>query len=87
VALPAELALDHSGDLGIGLGRVAVKNESGALAVLALVVGEVIGEIPPPPQAIRRGAVGHVWRSERKASFVSRRHNKRDILLVKRNAR
>jgi glycine hydroxymethyltransferase len=25
-----------------------------------------------PPQAIRRGAVGHVWRSERKASFGSR---------------
>jgi hypothetical protein len=57
---------------GSASARVAVKNESGALAVLALVVGEVIGEIPPPPQAIRRGAVGYVWRSERKASFVLR---------------
>jgi hypothetical protein len=32
---------------------VAVKKESGAEAVLALEVGEVIGEISPPPQPVR----------------------------------
>src|SRR5882724_5686466 len=46
---------------GSACSSVAVKNESGAEAVLAK---ELIGEISPPPQALRRTAVGHGWRSE-----------------------
>src|SRR6476659_7932339 len=50
---------------GSASARVAVKNESGVLAGFALeLVGGVIGEISPPPQAIRRGADGYVWRSK-----------------------
>jgi len=41
---------------------VAVKNESGAEAVLEL-DEEVIGEISPPPQALRGIADGQMWRS------------------------
>src|SRR5437868_7984545 len=41
----------------------AVKNESGAEVVLAL-LEEFIGEISPPPQPVRGIAAGHVWRSK-----------------------
>jgi hypothetical protein len=45
-----------------------VKNESGAELVRALLaeelVGGVMGEISPPPQPVRRVAVGYVWRSK-----------------------
>src|ERR1700687_2236886 len=43
--------------------RVAVKNESGAEAVLALEDEGLMSEISPPPQPVKRGAGGHVWRS------------------------
>src|ERR1700675_3597579 len=48
----------------------AVKNESGAEAVLALGVlalkeEELMGEISPPPQPATGGAVGHVMAVER----------------------
>src|SRR6267154_828405 len=46
---------------GSASASVAVKKESGAEAVLA---EELIGEISPPPQSVRRAAVGHGWRSE-----------------------
>src|SRR5450631_1888143 len=49
---------------GSACSRVAVKNESGAEAVLALEDVGLIGEISPPPQPVRRAAVGHGWRSE-----------------------
>src|SRR3954471_18709648 len=49
---------------GSASASVAEKNESGAEAVLALEDEAVIGEISPPPQPVRRGAVGHGWRSE-----------------------
>src|SRR5437868_7758936 len=49
---------------GSACSRVAVKNESGAEAVLALEDEELIGEISPPPQTLKRAAVGHGWRSE-----------------------
>src|SRR4051794_29066639 len=49
---------------GSASASVAVKNESGAEAVFTLEVGEFIGEISPPPQASRRSADGHVWRSK-----------------------
>src|SRR5882724_554294 len=49
---------------GSAWSSVAVKNESGAEAVLALEGGGLMGEISPPPQPVRRGAVGHGWRSE-----------------------
>src|SRR6202163_400477 len=49
---------------GSACSREAVKNESGAEAVLALEDEGLIGEISPPPQPVRRGAVGHGWRSE-----------------------
>ena len=62
--LPAEFAQDGIGDLGIGLGSVAVKKESGAEADWARGDGGVIGEISPPPQAFKEGAGGHGWRSE-----------------------
>src|SRR5882757_6221971 len=42
----------------------AVKNESGAEAVLALEGEGLMDEISPPPQPVRQGAVGHGWRSE-----------------------
>src|SRR5712671_7621320 len=48
---------------GSACSSVAVKNESGAEAVLALEEG-LMDEISPPPQPVRRGAVGHGWRSE-----------------------
>jgi hypothetical protein len=41
----------------------AVKNESGAEAVLAL-EDELMDEISPPPQPVTGIAVGHVWRFE-----------------------
>src|ERR1700692_4368774 len=48
--------------------RVAVKNESGAEAVLTLedeeLLGGVMGEISPPPQPVRRDADGSMWRSK-----------------------
>src|SRR5215469_4297439 len=40
---------------GSACGRLAVKNESGADAVLALLEGGVISEISPLPQALRGG--------------------------------
>jgi hypothetical protein len=43
---------------------VAVKNESGAEAVLALEEEELMGEISPPPQPDKGFAVGHIWRSK-----------------------
>src|SRR5438445_1336605 len=49
---------------GSASASVAVKNESGAEAVLELEDEEVIGEISPPPQALRGKAVGYVWRSK-----------------------
>src|SRR4051794_17988253 len=49
---------------GSAWSSVAVKNESGAEAVLALEDVELMGEISPPPQPVRRIAVGHGWRSE-----------------------
>src|SRR5436309_3919046 len=49
---------------GSACSSVAVKNESGAEAVLALEDEGLIGEISPPPQLLRRTAVGHGWRSE-----------------------
>src|SRR5712691_13292805 len=48
---------------GSACSSVAVKNESGAEAVLALEEG-LMDEISPPPQPVRQGAVGHGWRSE-----------------------
>src|SRR5437763_7828630 len=42
----------------------AVKNESGAEVVLALLAEEFIGEISPPPQPVTGIAAGHVWRSK-----------------------
>src|SRR3954454_2221066 len=42
----------------------AVKNESGAEAVLALEAEGLIGEISPPPQPVRGIAAGHVWQSK-----------------------
>src|SRR4030081_587233 len=42
----------------------AVKNESGAEPVLALVDEGLMSEISPPPQPVRQGAGGHVWRSK-----------------------
>src|SRR5450759_5264190 len=44
------MAADISGS---ACSRVAVKNESGAEAVLALEDGGLIGEISPPPQAFK----------------------------------
>src|ERR1700730_6442009 len=44
--------------------NVAVKNESGAEPVLALVDEGLMSEISPPPQPVRRGAAGRVWRSK-----------------------
>src|SRR5712692_1833259 len=44
--------------------RGAVKNESGAEAVLALLDEGLMSGISPPPQPVRRGADGHGWRSE-----------------------
>src|ERR1700688_1877300 len=52
---------------GSACSSVAVKNEWGAEAVLALADGAVIGEISPPPQPVTGVADGHVWRS--KAAF------------------
>src|SRR5436305_12405156 len=49
---------------GSASASVAVKNESGAEAVLELEDEEVIGEISPPPQALSGKAVGYVWRSK-----------------------
>src|SRR5712664_1339170 len=49
---------------GSAWSSVAVKNESGAEAVLAPVGEGLMDEISPPPQPVRRGAVGHGWRSE-----------------------
>src|SRR4030095_12702178 len=49
---------------GSASARVAVKNESGAEAVLALEEGELIGEISPPPQPVTGIAVGHGKGSE-----------------------
>src|SRR5437868_9591763 len=49
---------------GSASASVAVKNESGAEAVLELEDEEVLGEISPPPQALRGKAVGYVWRSK-----------------------
>src|SRR4051794_13416386 len=43
---------------------VAVKNESGAEAVLADEDEELIGEISPPPQALTGKTVGQLWRSK-----------------------
>jgi hypothetical protein len=43
--------------------RVAVKNESGAEAAALMLAEELMGEISPPPQPVRNGAGGHVWRS------------------------
>jgi len=42
----------------------AVKNESGAEAVLALAEEELMGEISPPPQPDTGIAVGLIWRSK-----------------------
>src|SRR5438132_6857386 len=47
---------------GSASARVAVKKESGAEAVLAL--EELIGEISPPPQPVRRPRAVLVWRSK-----------------------
>src|SRR5450759_1806626 len=55
------MAADISGS---ACSSVAEKNESGAEAVLALEDEGLIGEISPPPQPVRRGADGHVWRSK-----------------------
>src|SRR4030081_3205875 len=44
--------------------NVAVKNESGAEPVLALVDEGLMSEISPPPQPVKQGAGGHVWRSK-----------------------
>src|SRR5439155_1913166 len=44
--------------------RGAVKNESGAEAVLVLVEEGLMSEISPPPQPVKRGAGGQGWRSE-----------------------
>src|ERR1700682_4240057 len=49
---------------GSACSSVAVKNESGAEAVLALLAEVLMGEISPPPQPARRAAGGHGWRSE-----------------------
>src|SRR5665811_109096 len=49
---------------GSACSSVAVKNESGAEAVLALEDEGLIGEISPPPQPLRGIAAGHVWRSK-----------------------
>src|SRR6266481_4338622 len=49
---------------GSACSSVAVKNESGAEAVLALEGEGHMDEISPPPQPVRQGAVGHGWRSE-----------------------
>src|ERR1700685_2824774 len=49
---------------GSASASVAVKNESGAEAVLALEEVGLIGEISPPPQPLRGIAAGHVWRSK-----------------------
>ena len=63
VALPAEFALDRGGDLGIGLGKgggeEGVGRRSGVLAL-----EELIGEISPPPQPVRR--CGRFWFGGRK---------------------
>src|SRR5258708_15599476 len=48
---------------GSACSRVAVKNESGAEAVLML-LEELMDKISPPPQPVRRAAVGHKWRSK-----------------------
>src|ERR1700759_2890174 len=45
---------------GSASARVAVKKESGAEAVLALVDGGFIGEYPQPPQPVRRAAGGQL---------------------------
>src|SRR5713226_8177120 len=55
------IAADISGSASVS---GAVKNESGAEADLALEAEELMGEISPPPQPVRRGADGHGWRSE-----------------------
>src|SRR6476620_8914493 len=49
---------------GSACSRVAVKNESGAEAVLALEDEGLMGEISPPPQPVTGIAAGHVWRSK-----------------------
>src|ERR1700692_3878105 len=49
---------------GSASARVAVKNESGAEAVLMLEAEGLIGEISPPPQPVTDIAAGHVWRSK-----------------------
>src|ERR1700726_2856970 len=49
---------------GSACSSVAVKNESGAEAVLALEAEELMSEISPPPQPVRGVAAGHVWRSK-----------------------
>src|SRR5215468_7288735 len=54
---------------GSASARVAVKNESGAEAVLAL----VIGRISPPPQALTGGADGSGVAVERSACEIPHR--------------
>src|ERR1700733_7978415 len=49
---------------GSASASVAVKNESGAEAVLAELAGGFMGEISPPPQPFTLGAGGHGWRSK-----------------------
>src|SRR5262245_10177839 len=51
---------------GSASARVAVKKESGAEAVPALVLAleELIGEISPPPQPVRQPRAVLVWRSK-----------------------
>src|ERR1700682_120929 len=50
---------------GSASASVALKNESGAdPAELALEDEVVMEEISPPPQPVRQGAAGHVWRSK-----------------------
>src|SRR5882672_4906228 len=49
---------------GSACSSVAVKNESGAEAVLALEGEELMGEISLTPQAVTGAAVGHKWRSK-----------------------
>src|SRR5260370_17482704 len=49
---------------GSACSSVAVKNESGAEAVLALEGEGLMDEISPPPHHVRKGAVVHGSRSE-----------------------
>src|SRR5260370_22434503 len=50
---------------GSASASVAVKNESGAEADLALEDEAVMEEISPSPQAFRRDAAGQLWRSKK----------------------